>query len=229
MQVKFNCTKDDLLHARLAGLGESTAVKVQRVVFILTPLLVMLVLAVLFHHLFQVEGTNTYLIPGVLFGFAILYIGIVITNRRYRARKEIENKLKIDSTVLGEYAIDIQDPGLSVTHNGQYFWPWENIHKILANGDYCHIQTLDGKEVVIAADKVGGYAAFQTFVRLCNTLHYFQPLLDKSPPKKKVKLDAWNFLWNTGKIKTKDDIHLKMADTKEQTDRRVHKVNKTAT
>ena len=227
MQVKFNCTKEDLLHARLAGLGESTTVKVQRVVFILMPLLVMLVLAILFRHLFQVEGANTYLIPGVLFGFAILYVGIVISNRRYRARKEIENKLKIDSRILGEYTIDIQDPGLSVAHDGQYFWSWEKIQTILANGDYCHIQTLDGKEVVIAADKIGGYAAFQAFVRLCNTLHYFQPLLDKAPPKKKVNLDAWNFLWNTQKITMKDDIQLKMADTKEQTDGRVHKVKKT--
>ena len=106
------------------------------------------------------------------------------------ARKEIEDKLKTDSSMLGDYTMDIQDPGLSVAHNGKMFWPWESIQSILANGDCCHIRTLDGKEVVIVADKIGGDTAFQVFVRLCVTLHYFQPRLDKSQPKKKVKLDA---------------------------------------
>ena len=187
------------------------------------PLLVMLVLAIFLHHLFHVEGANTYLIPGVLLGFAMLYIVIVISNRRHRARKEIEDKLKTDSSMLGDYTMDIQDPGLSVAHNEKMFWPWESIQSILANGDYCHIQTLDGKEVVIVADKIGGDTAFQVFVRLCVTLHYFQPRLDKSRPKRKVNLDAWSLLWRTHKIKTEDGIQLKMAETKEQTDRRVRK------
>jgi len=229
MEVKFNYTKEDLFHARLAGLGESPAVKVRRVVFILMPLLVMLVLAIFLHHLFHVEGANTYLIPGVLLGFAMLYIVIVISNRRHRARKEIEDMLKTDSSMLGYYTIDIQDPGLSVAHNGEMFWPWESIQSILANGDYCHIQTLDGKEVIIVADKIGGDTAFQVFVKLCVTLHYFQPRLDKSRPKRKVNLDAWGILWKTHKIKTGDGIQLKMAETKEQTDRRVRKAGNKAT
>ncbi|MGA2787863.1 MAG: hypothetical protein ABSF60_10080 [Verrucomicrobiota bacterium] len=223
MEVKFNFTKEDLFHARLAGLGESPAVKVRRVVFILMPLLVMLVLTIFLQHLFHVEGANTYLIPGVLLGFAMLYIVIVISNRRYRARKEIEDKLKTDSSMLGDYTMDIQDPGLSVAHNGKMFWPWESIQSILANWDCCHIQTLDGKEVVIVADKIGGDTAFQVFVRLCVTLHYFQPRLDKSQPKKKVKLDASNSVWKTHKINTEDGVELKMAETKEQTDKQVRK------
>ena len=220
MEVKFNFTKEDLLHARLAGLGESPAVKVRRVVFILLPLLVMLVLAIFLHRLFHVEGANKYLIPGVLLGFAVLYIVIVISNRRYRARKEIEEKLKTDASMLGDYTIDIQDPGLSVAHNGEMFWPWENIRSVLANGDYCHIQTLDGKEVVVAADKIGGDTAFQVFVKLCVTLHYFQPRLDKSPPKRKVHLDAWSILWRTHKIKTDDGIDLKMEEPDEPSRKR---------
>jgi hypothetical protein len=193
------------------------------------PLLIMLVLAIFLHRLFQVERPNTYLIPGVLLGFAMLYIVIVISNRRYRARMEIEDKLKTDSSMLGDYTIDIQDLGLSVAHNGEMFWPWENIQSILANGDYCHIKTLDGKEVVIVADKIGSDAAFQVFVKLSVTLHYFQPRLDKSPPKRKVNLDAWNFVWGTHKIKTEDGSQLKMAETKEQTDRRVRKAENKAT
>jgi hypothetical protein len=220
MEVKFNFTKEDLFRARLAGLGESPAVKVRRVVFILLPLLVLLVLAIFVHRLFQVEGENNYLVPGVLLGFAALYIVIVISNRRYRARKEIEEKLKTDARALGEYTIDIQDPGLKVVHNGEMFWPWEDIQNILANGDYCHIQTQDGKEVVIAADKIGGDTAFQVFVKLCVTLHYFQPRLDKSRPKHKVNLDPWSILWKPHKLKTDDGIELKMAETKEEKDRR---------
>ena len=230
MVVKFNYTKEDLFQARLAGLGESPAVKVRRVVFILMPLLVMLVLSIFLNRLFHVEGANTYLIPGVLLGFAMLYIVIVISNRRHRARKEIEDKLKADSSMLGDYAIDIQDPGLSVTHNGQMFWPWESIQSILANGDYCHIQTLDGKAVVVAADKIGGDTAFQVFVKLCVTLHYFQPRLDKSrpKPKHKVNLDPWSLLWKTHKIKTEDGIQLKMAEPQDPTDRRRHKAENKA-
>jgi len=225
MEVKFNYTKEDLFHARLAGLGEGPAVKFRRVVFILMPLLVMLVLAIFLNRLFHVEGANTYLIPGVLLGFAMLYIVIVISNRRRRARMEIEDKLKTDSSMLGDYTMDIQDLGLSVAHNGEMFWPWESIQSILANGDCCHIKTLDGKEVVIVADKIGGGTAFQIFVRLSVTLHYFQPRLDRSQPKTKKKLnrDAWSNLWKTHKIKTEDGIDLKMAETKEQTDRRVRK------
>ena len=223
MEVKFNYTKEDLLNARLAGLGESPAVKVRRIVFILMPLLVMLVLAIFLHRLFHIERPNTYLIPVVLLGFAVLYIVIVISNRRNRARKEIEDKLKSDASMLGDYTMDIQDPGLSVVHNEKMFWPWENIQSILANGDYCHIQTLDGKEVVIAADKIGDDTAFQVFVKLSVTLHYFQPRLDKSRPKHKVKSDAWNLVWKTHKIETKDGLELKMAETKEETDRRVRK------
>jgi hypothetical protein len=109
------------------------------------------------------------------------------------------------------------------------FWPWENIKSILANGDYCHIQTLDGKEVVIVADKIGGDTAFQVFVKLCVTLHYFQPRLDKSRPKRKVNLDAWSLVWKTHKIKSEDGIQLKMAETKEQADRRVRKAGNKAT
>jgi len=229
MEVKFNFTKEDLFHARLAGLGESPAVKVRRVVFILMPLLVMLVLAIFAHHLFQVEGANIYLIPGVLLGFAMLYIVIVISNRRHRARKEIEHKLKTDSSMLGDYTIDIQDPGLSVAHNGEMFWPWESIQDILANGDYCHIQTLDGKEVVVVADKIGGDTAFQVFVKLCVTLHYFQPRLDKSRPRHKVNLDAWSLVWKTHKIKTEDGVQLKMAEPKEPTDRRVRNTGNKST
>ena len=229
MEVKFNFTKEDLFHARLAGLGESPAVKVRRVVFILMPLLVMLVLAIFAHHLFQVEGANIYLIPGVLLGFAMLYIVIVISNRRHRARKEIEHKLKTDSSMLGDYTIDIQDPGLSVVHNEKMFWPWENIRSILANGDYCHIQTLDGKEVVVVADKIGGDTAFQVFVKLCVTLHYFQPRLDKSRPRHKVNLDAWSLVWKTHKIKTEDGVQLKMAEPKEPTDRRVRNTGNKST
>jgi hypothetical protein len=223
VKVNFNYSKEDLFHARLAGLGESPAVKVRRVVFILMPLLILLVLAIFLHRLFRVEGANNYLIPGVLLGFAMLYIVIVISNRRHRARIEIEGKLKTDSSMLGDYTIDIQDPGLSVTHNGEMFWPWENIQSILANGDYCHIQTLDGKEVVIVADKIGGDTAFQVFVKLSVTLHYFQPHLDKSRPRRKVNLDPWSILWKTHKIKTEDGTQLKMAETKEQADRRVRK------
>jgi hypothetical protein len=229
MEVKFNYTKEDLLHARLAGLGESPAVKVRRVVFILMPLLVMLVLAIFLHHLFHVEGANTYLIPGVLLGFAMLYIVIVISNRRHRARKEIEDKLKTDSSMLGDYTIDIQDPGLSVAHNGEMFWPWESIQSILANRDYCHIQTRDGKEVVVVADKIGGDTTFQVFVKLCVTLHYFQPRLDKSRPKRKVNLDLWDAVWKPHKIKTEDGIQLKMAEPNEQTDRRVRKAGNKVT
>jgi hypothetical protein len=223
MEVKFIFTKEDLLQARLAGLGESPAVKIRRVVFILLPLLVMLVLAIVLHRLFQVEGENNYLIPGVLLGFAVLYIVIVITNRRHRARIEIENKLKTDASALGDYTIDIQDPGLKVTHNGEMFWPWENIQAILANGDYCHIQTQDGKEVVVAAEKIGGDTAFQVFVKLCVTLHYFQPRLDKSRPKHKVNLDPWSILWKPHKLKTDDGIQLKMAEPKEPANRRIRK------
>jgi hypothetical protein len=225
MEVKFNFTKEDLLQARLAGLGESPTIKVRRVVFILMPLLIMLVLAICLHRLFNIEGANTYLIPGVLLGFAVLYIVIVISNRRHRARKEIEDKLKTDSSLLGDYTLDIQDPGLSVTHNGEMFWSWESIRNILANGDYCHIQTLDGKEVVVVADKIGGDTAFQVFVKLCVTLHYFQPRLDKSrpKPKHKVSLDPWGLMWKSHKIKTKDDVKLKMAEPQEPTDRRVRK------
>jgi hypothetical protein len=228
MEIKFNCTKEDLFHARLAGLGESPAIKIRRIVFILLPLLVMLALAIFLHHLFQVEGANAYLIPGVLLGFAILYIGIVVSNRRHRAKKEIEEKLKTGSGMLGDYSIEIQDPGLSVSHQGSHFWPWDSIRSILANGDYCHIQTLDGKEVVIVADKIGGHNAFQVFVRLCNTFHYFQPRLDQSPPKKRITLDAWNLVWKTDQIKTKDGIQLKMAQTAEPTDRRVHRTGNKA-
>lgn len=223
MDVKFNFTKDDLLQARLAGLGESPAVKVRRLVFILTPLLVMLVLSIFLSRLFRLEGANAYLIPGVLLGFAVLYIVVVIANRRYRARKEIEAKLKTDSSMLGDYIIAIQDPGLSVTHNGECFWPWKDIQSVLANGDLCHIQTRDGKEVVVVADKIGGDTPFQVFTRLCVTLHYFEPRLDKSPPKKKLNLDAWNLVWNTRTIKTKDSTHLKMAETGDPTDLRVRK------
>jgi len=229
MEVKFNYTKEDLFHARLAGLGESPAVKVRRFVFILMPLLVILVLAIFLHRLFQVEGANTYLIPGVLLGFAMLYIVIVISNRRNRARKEIEDKLRTDSSMLGDYTMDIQDPGLSVAHNGNMFWPWESIQSILANGDCCHIRTLDGKEVVIVADKIGDDTAFQVFVKLCVTLHYFQPRLDKSPPKKKANPDGGSFLWKTHKIKTEDGLELKMAETKKQADRRVRKAGNKAT
>ena len=229
MEAKFNYTKEDLFHARLAGLGESPAVKIRRIVFILMPLLIMLVLAIGLRRFFRVEGANDYLVPGVLLGFAMLYIVIVISNRRHRARKEIEDKLRTDSSLLGDYTIDIQDPGLSVTHNGEMFWPWENIQSILANGDYCHIQTLDGKEVVIVADKIGGDTAFQVFVKLCVTLHYFQPRLDKSRPKRKLNLDAWNLVWKTHKLKTEDGIQLKMAETKEPADRRVRKAGNKAT
>ena len=222
MEITFNCTKEDFLRARLAGLGESSAIKVRRLVFILMPLLVMLVLAIFLNHLFQVEGANTYLLPAVLLGFAMLYIGIVVSNRRHRAGKEIEEKLKLGSSALGDYTIEIQDPGLAVTHDGKKLWPWERIRGILANGDYCHIQTLDGEEVVIAADKIGGHTAFLAFVKLCVTFHYFQPRLEKAPPKKKLNTDAWSLIWRTHKIKTKDDIQLKMAETKQQTNRRVH-------
>jgi hypothetical protein len=231
MEVKFNYTKEDLFHARLAGLGESPAVKVRRVVFILIPLLVMLVLAICLHRFFQVEGANVYLIPGVLLGLAVLYIAIVISNRRHRARIEIEHKLKTDSSMLGDYTIDIQDPGLKVVHNGEMFWPWENIQNILANGDYCHIQTLDGKEVVVVADKIGGDTAFQVFVKLCVTLHYFQPRLEKSqpPPRHKINLDPWSLLWKTHKLRTDDGVELKMAEPKEPADRRDRKAGNKAT
>ncbi len=229
MEVKFNYTEEDLFHARLAGLGESPAVKVRRFVFILMPLLVMLVLAIFLHHLFQVQGANTYLIPGVLLGFALLYIVIVISNRRRWARIEIEDKLKTDSSMLGDYTIDIQDPGLSVAHNGEMFWPWESIQSILANGDYCHIQTLDGKEVVVVADKIGGDTAFRVFVKLSVTLHYFQPRLEKPRPKHKVNLNPWSILWKPHKIKTEDGIQLKMAETKEPTARRVRKAENKST
>jgi hypothetical protein len=229
MEVKFNYTKEDLFHARLAGLGESPAVKVRRVVFILLPLLILLVLAICLHRLFLVEGANNYLIPGVLLGFAVLYIVIVVTNRRHRARIEIEDKLKTDASVLGDYTIDIQDPGLKVVHNGEMFWPWENIQNILADGDYCHIQTLDGKEVVVVADKIGGDTAFQVFVKLCVTLHYFQPRLDKSRPRHKVNLDPWSLLWKPHKIKTEEGIQLKMTETKEEAGRRARKAGNKAT
>jgi len=223
VDVKFTFTKEDLLQARLAGLGESPAIKIRRAVFVLTPLLVMLALSVFLNRLFRIAGPNAYLIPGVLLGFAVLFIILVITNRRQRARKEIEHMLQTDSSLLGEYTLTIQDPGLSVTHNGESLWPWEDIQSILANGDCCHIQTRDGKEVVIVADKIGGYTAFEAFTRLCVTMHYFQPRLDKSPPKKKLNLDAWNLVWNTHRIKTKEGVQLKMAETRDPADRRRQK------
>ena len=94
---------------------------------------------------------------------------------------------------------------------------------------FCQIQTLDGKEVVIAADKIGDDTAFQVFVKLCVTLHYFQPRLDKSRPKRKVNLDLWDLVWKPHKIKTEDGIQLKMAEPKEQTDRRVRKAGNKVT
>ena len=72
MEIKFNCDKEDLIGAYLAGFGEYPKIKVKRIVFILMPLLVMIVVVICYQHFFHVEALNTILLPIIFFAFAAL-------------------------------------------------------------------------------------------------------------------------------------------------------------
>ena len=194
MEIKFNCDKEDLIGAYLAGFGEDPKTKVMRIVFILIPLLVMLVIAICYQHFFHVEALNTILLPIILFCFAALYLWGVNSNRHYRANIILEKQLKErGETMLGDYRLKIQDEGLEVIRKETNLYLWKDIQSIVANGDYCQIRIPAIDDIVIASSKLENHTAFELFVRLCVTMHYYkQHGLVEEPVKKTLKGDVWN-------------------------------------
>ena len=70
MEIKFNCDKEDLIGAYLAGFGEDPKIKIKRIVFILMPLLVMIAIAICCQHSFtlktkhNIASNHLYLLCG---------------------------------------------------------------------------------------------------------------------------------------------------------------------
>ncbi|MGA2854292.1 MAG: hypothetical protein ABSE90_09220 [Verrucomicrobiota bacterium] len=194
MEIKFNCDKADLIGAYLAGLGEDPKIKLRRIVFILMPLLVMIVIAICYQHFFHVEALNTILLPIILFAFAALYLWGVNSNRHYRAKIIVGKQLKEKGeTMLGEYRLKIQDDGLEVIRKETYLSQWKDIQSIEANGDYCQIRIPGKDDIIIASSKLENHTAFELFVRLCVTMHYYkQRGLVEEPVKEILKGDVWD-------------------------------------
>ncbi len=185
MEIQFNCDKEDLIGAHLAGLGEDSKIKAKRIVFILMPLSVMIGLVICYQHFFHLESPNTILLPIAFFGFAALYLWGVKSNRHYRANIIVEKQLKESGeTILGDYTLKIQDKGLEIVRIESNLVRWEDILNIVANGDYCQIRIQGKDDIVIAANKLKKYSDFTLFVRLCVTMHYYIP---RSPAEEPVK------------------------------------------
>src|ERR1022692_3983116 len=128
MEIKFNCDKEDLIGAYLAGFGEDPRIKIRRIVFILMPLLVMIVIAISCQHFFNFEAPNTILLPIIFFCFAALYLWGVKSNRHHRANIIVEKQLKEKGeTILGDYRLNIKDDGLEVIRKEINLFHWKDI------------------------------------------------------------------------------------------------------
>ena len=174
MDIKFECSKEDLVGAHLAGLGEDPKIKLRRLGFVLLPIVLMTVLALVCQGLFQLFSPNTILLPIVLVGFAALYLWAVSSNRHHRARAAVAEQLsKSGESIFGPYEIEVQDEGLLIKHNGARFWKWTEIKSILANADYCRIDIPGQESIILGASKAGSQEFFELFVKFCNTLHFY--------------------------------------------------------
>ena len=194
MEIKFNCDKEDLIGAHLAGLGEDPKIKAKRIVFILMPLLVMIVIVTCYQHFFHLEGPNTVMLPIIFFGLAALYLWGVKSNRHYRANFIVGKQLKEKGeTILGDYRLKIQDEGLEVVRKETDFFPWKDIQSIVANGDYCQIRIPGKDDIIIASSKLENHTAFALFVKLCVTMHYYMKRgLAEEPARKTLEGDVWD-------------------------------------
>ena len=173
MNLDFECSREDLVGAHLAGLGEDPKIKIRRFVFILLPLMLMVGVAVILPRLFSLGSPNTALVPAVLLCLAVLYGWAVKSNRHLRAKAAVAEHLRRSGeSLFGRYQVEVQDQGLLITHNGSRFWKWTEISSILANADYCRIDIPGQESIIIAARKTGSHELFVLFVRLCNTLHF---------------------------------------------------------
>ena len=214
MEIKFNCDKEDLIGAHLAGLGEDPKIKAKRIVFILMPLLVMIVIVTCYQHFFRLEGPNTIMLPIIFFGLAALYLWGVKSNRHYRANIIVGKQLKEKGeTILGDYRLKILDEGLEVIRKETNLFQWKNIQSIVANGDYCQIRIPGKDDIIIASSKLENHNAFALFVKLCVTMHYYmQRGLAEEPVKKTLKGDVWDLALAKRKINDPSLEQLKLKD-----------------
>ena len=214
MEIKFNCDKEDLIGAHLAGLGEDPKIKAKRIVFILMPLLVMIVIVTCYQHFFHLEAPNTILLPITFFGFAALYLWGVKSYRHYRANIIVGKKLKEKGEIiLGDYTLKIQDEGLEVIRKETNLVRWRDIQSIVANGDYCQIRIPGKDDIIIATNKLKKYLDFTLFVKLCVTMHYYiQRSPAEEPVKKSQKGDVWELALTKQKINDPTLERLKLFD-----------------
>jgi hypothetical protein len=214
MEIKFNCDKEDLIGAQLAGLGEDPKIKAKRIAFVLLPLLVMIVLVTCYQHFFRLEGPNTIMLPIILFCLAALYLWGVRSNRHHRAKilvgKQLQEK---GETMLGDYWLKIQDQGLEVIRKETTLFPWKDIQSILANGDYCQIRIPGNDDIIIASSKLENHTAFTLFVKLCVTMHYYMKRgLAEELAKKIPEGDVWDLATAKQKINDPSLERLKLKD-----------------
>ena len=175
MQAITKITRRDLLEFELFKDPSSGKGPVPRVAFAIAPPLAIMVAVLALLALFVPKSVwSGATLVSLLACFACYFLLFRSVTRR-RAARAVEQSLRRPdaSSLLGEQSVTLEDDGVSVVRSGQQtFYPWSEVRRVVAEGDYCYISVGPEKAIIIPSSSFADPDVFSVFVKMAVISHW---------------------------------------------------------